>query len=169
MKIDEETGQKRKLSKRKDPELSLEYYKKEGYFPEAVREYLLTILNSDYEEWRIKNPDAPFNDFEFSTNKMSNSGTLFDLDKLNDISKDVLAKKTATEILAFILGWANEYQPTLARLIAEKKEMVLRVFDIDRGGEKPRKDLINAKQIFKFISYFFQEHFIVEDDYPSEC
>jgi glutamyl-tRNA synthetase len=169
MKIDEETGQKRKLSKRKDPELSLEYYKKEGYFPEAVREYLMTILNSDYEEWRIANPRASFDDFEFSADKMSNSGTLFDLDKLNDVSKDVLAKKSAPEILAFMLGWAKEYQPALAGLMADRHEMLLKVFDIDRGGEKPRKDLINARQIFSFISYFFEDHFIIQDDYPSEC
>ncbi len=169
MKIDEETGQKRKLSKRKDPELSLEYYKKEGYFPEAVREYLMTILNSDYEEWRIANPDASFNEFEFSTDKMSNSGTLFDLNKLNDVSKDVLAKKTASEILAFMLGWANEYQPALGSLMADTHEMLLKVFDIDRGGEKPRKDLISARQIFKFVSYFFDDHFMIEDDYPKEC
>ncbi|MBQ4576381.1 MAG: glutamate--tRNA ligase, partial [Firmicutes bacterium] len=90
MKMDGET--KRKLSKRKDPELSLEYYKQEGYHPLAVREYLLTILNSNYEEWRIANPDAPAEDFQFTAEKMSSSGTLFDLDKLNDICKDVLAK-----------------------------------------------------------------------------
>ncbi|NCB41901.1 MAG: glutamate--tRNA ligase [Clostridia bacterium] len=169
MKIDEETGQKRKLSKRKDPELSLEYYKKEGYFPEAVMEYLMTILNSDYEEWRMSNPDETFDGFEFSAGKMSNSGTLFDLQKLNDVSKDVLAKKSAEEILAFMLAWANAYQPALAGLMAEHSEMLLKVFDIDRGGEKPRKDLVNARQTFTFVSYFFDEHFMVQDDYPKEC
>ncbi len=85
MKLDEE-GNKRKLSKRKDPELSLDYYRNEGYHPAAVREYLLTILNSNFEEWRIANPDAPIDDFAFTTEKMSNSGALFDLNKLNDIS-----------------------------------------------------------------------------------
>ena len=169
MKIDEETGQKRKLSKRKDPELSLEYYKKEGYFPEAVTEYLMTILNSDYEEWRIAHPDESFEKFEFSAAKMSNSGTLFDLQKLNDVSKDVLAKKSAEEILAFMLSWANAYQPALAGLMAEQSDMLLKVFDIDRGGEKPRKDLINARQAFAFVSYFFDEHFMIQDDYPQEC
>lgn len=169
MKIDEETGQKRKLSKRKDPELSLEYYQKEGYFPEAVREYLMTILNSDYEEWRLADPEAPLDAFDFTADKMSNSGTLFDLNKLNDVSKDVLARKTAEEILAFMLRWAGEYQPSLAGLMADNSDKLLKIFDIDRGGPKPRKDLINGRQIFAFISYFFDEHFMIRDDFPSEC
>ena len=88
LKLD--NGNKRKLSKRKDPELSLDYYKKEGYHPQAVKEYLLTILNSNFEEWRIENPDAPMEEFEFTTAKMSSGGALFDINKLNDVSKDVL-------------------------------------------------------------------------------
>ncbi len=166
MKMDGET--KRKLSKRKDPELSLEYYKQEGYHPEAVREYLLTILNSNYEEWRIANPEAAAEDFCFSTEKMSNSGTLFDLDKLNDVCKDVLARMSAEEVLLYMLKWAEEYQPGLAALMAEQRDKMLSIFSIDRGGEKPRKDLIYCRQIFRFISYFFDEHFIVEDSYPAE-
>lgn len=169
MKIDEETGQKRKLSKRKDPELSLEYYQKEGYFPEAVREYLMTILNSDYEEWRLADPDAPLEAFDFTTGKMSNSGTLFDLDKLNNVSKDVLARKTAEEILTFMLQWAEAWQPALAALMAGSSEKLIKIFDIDRGGPKPRKDLVNGRQIFEFISYFFDEHFMIRDDFPAEC
>ncbi|MBQ1888522.1 MAG: glutamate--tRNA ligase [Firmicutes bacterium] len=168
MKIDEETGQKRKLSKRKDPELSLEYYKKQGYFPEAVREYLMTILNSDYEEWRIANPDADYRTFAFSPSKMSDSGTLFDLSKLNDVSKDVLARKSAEEIYDFMTGWAEEYHPDLYRLFTENKDMLLKVFDIDRGGEKPRKDLVYAEQIFEFIKYFFDDHFVYESEWPAE-
>lgn len=165
MKMDGET--KRKLSKRKDPELSLEYYKKEGYHPEAVREYLMTILNSNFEEWRIANPQLPIDVFEFSTDKMSNSGTLFDLDKLNDVSKDVLARMSADEILIFLLQWADAYHPDLAQLMMSNQEKMLKILSIDRGGEKPRKDLIYCRQIFKFISYFFDEHFIIEDSYPE--
>ena len=92
MKLD--NGNKRKLSKRKDPELSLDYYRQEGYMPQAVREYLLTVLNSNYEEWRQKNPDADAGEFPFQVEKMSNSGALFDLDKLNDVSKDVLVENS---------------------------------------------------------------------------
>ena len=168
MKIDEESGQKRKLSKRKDPELGLSYYKELGYFPEAVREYLMTILCSDYEEWRIANPYADYNEFKFSAEKMSDSGTLFDLNKLNDVSKDVLAKKSADEIYDFVLGWANEYDAGKAKLISENKDLLLKVFDIDRGGDKPRKDLIFAGQIFEFVKYFFDNYFVYENEWPAE-
>ena len=168
MKIDETTGQKRKLSKRKDPELGLSYYKELGYFPEAVREYLMTVLNSDYEEWRIANPYEDYRNFDFSAEKMSDSGTLFDINKLNDISKDVLAKKSAEEIYDFELSWAEEYDPDKAALLKENKDMLLKVFDIDRGGEKPRKDLVYAKQIFTFIRYFFDEYFEYESEWPAE-
>ena len=110
MKLDEE-GNKRKLSKRKDPELSLDYYRNEGYHPAAVREYLLTILNSNFEEWRIANPDADIDEFDFTTEKMSNSGALFDLNKLNDISKDVLLKIPAAELFDFLKSWSDEFKP----------------------------------------------------------
>jgi len=168
MKIDETTGQKRKLSKRKDPELGLSYYKELGYFPEAVREYLMTILNSDYEEWRIANPLADYNEFNFSADKMSDSGTLFDLNKLNDVSKDVLAKKSAKEIFDFMLSWAKEYDEPKAKLLEDNEAMLLKVFDIDRGGEKPRKDLVFAKQIFEFVKYFFDDYFVYEAEWPAE-
>ena len=169
MKVDETTGTKRKLSKRKDPELGLGYYKELGYFPEAVREYLMTILNSDYEEWRMANPDAALEDFPFEASKMSSSGTLFDLSKLNDISKDVLAKKSAQEIYDFELAWTKEFAPEKAQLLARDPEKTKRIFDIDRGGEKPRKDLVFAQQIFDFISYFFDETFVPETQMPAEC
>lgn len=166
MKMDGET--KRKLSKRKDPELSLEYYKQEGYHPLAVREYLLTILNSNYEEWRIANPDTPAEDFQFTAEKMSSSGTLFDLDKLNDICKDVLAKMSAEEVLRYMLDWAEEYQPAIAAMMKDDPDKMIKIFSIDRGGDKPRKDLVYCRQIFHFISYFFDDHFMIEDDYPAE-
>ncbi|MFA7502026.1 MAG: glutamate--tRNA ligase [Anaerovoracaceae bacterium] len=169
MKIDEESGQKRKLSKRRDPELSLEYYQKEGYVPEAVREYLMTILNSDYEEWRTANPDEPLESFDFSAEKMGSSGTLFDLDKLNDVSKNVLARMTAGDILSFMLQWAAEYQPALCSLLTANEDKLVRIFDIDRDGPKPRKDLVYGRQIFEFISYFFDDHFMIRDDFPAEC
>ncbi len=169
MKIDETTGQKRKLSKRKDPELGLSFYKQMGYFPEAVREYIMTILNSDYEEWRIANPLTDYNEFKFSASKMSNSGTMFDLNKLNDVSKDVLAKKSAEEIYDFCLAWAEEYNQPKAESMKANKELYLKIFDIDRGGEKPRKDLVYAEQIVKFISYFFDDEFVVENEMPAEC
>lgn len=166
MKMEGET--KRKLSKRKDPELSLDYYMQEGYHPTAVREYLLTILNSNYEEWRIANPDSPMGEFPFSTEKMSGSGTLFDLDKLNDVSKETLVRIDTADLYQFLVEWADLYHPDLAALFRGKKEQLLAILSIDRGGDKPRKDLIYARQIFRYFSYFFQEHFIIEDDYPKE-
>ncbi|MBE6032663.1 MAG: glutamate--tRNA ligase, partial [Clostridiales bacterium] len=158
---------KRKLSKRKDPELALEYYRSLGYYPGAVREYLLTILNSNYEEWRIANPDTPAEEFVFTTEKMSSSGTLFDLDKLNDVSKDVLVKLPAEELYDFLLTWAKEFKPDAAALFEEKKDMMLRILSMDRTGPKPRKDLIYCEQILEFISYFFDEFYTPQDSMPE--
>ena len=167
MKLDE-NGNKRKLSKRKDPELSLDYYKEMGYHPAAVREYLLTILNSNYEEWRKENPEADINDFPFSLKKMSTSGALFDLDKLSDVSKDTLVRIPAAELYDFLLDWAKEFRPDAAGLIADNKDMVTAALDIGRSGNKPRKDLVCASQMFDFISFFFDEFFEVKDDLPEQ-
>jgi len=162
-----ENGNKRKLSKRKDPELSLDYYRSEGYHPKAVREYLLTILNSNYEEWRLANPDAPQDSFEFTVEKMSNSGALFDLDKLNDISKDVLVKIPAKELCEFLIGWSKTYRPELTGLFEGREDYLTKILDLGRQGEKPRKDFIFARQMFEFISYFYDEYFKIEDPYPE--
>lgn len=167
MKIDEE-GNKRKLSKRKDPELSLDYYRSQGYHPAAVREYLLTILNSNYEEWRIANPEADMNEFEFTTEKMSNSGALFDLNKLNDVSKDALLHIPAAEIAAFLKAWSEEFAPEFG-YVFEDMDLLEKILDLGRADNKPRKDLIYARQIMEFISYFFDEAFKIEDEYPAEA
>lgn len=167
MKIDEETGQKRKLSKRHDPELSLDYYRNEGYHPASMREYMLTLLNSNFEEWRIENPDADIDAFEFSTGKMSTSGALFDLNKLNDVSKDVLAKISAEELCAFMIAWCREFAPELLPLFEGNEAYIHRILDLGRTGDKPRKDFICAKQIFAFISYFFDDYFKTEDSFPA--
>ncbi len=162
-----EDGNKRKLSKRKDPELSLDYYRSEGYHPRAVREYLLTILNSNYEEWRLENPDAAQEDFEFTVEKMSNSGTLFDLDKLNDISKDVLVRISAAELCDFLIDWAKKYRPELVELFVGREDYLTKILDLGRQGEKPRKDFTHARQMFEFISYFYDDYFKIEDAYPE--
>lgn len=162
-----EDGNKRKLSKRKDPELSLDYYRSEGYHPKAVREYLLTILNSNYEEWRMANPDAPQEEFPFTVEKMSNSGTLFDLDKLNDISKDVLVKIPAAELASFLIEWARAYQPEILELLEGNQDYLVKILDLGRSGDKPRKDFVYARQMFDFISYFYDDYFKQEDAYPE--
>ncbi len=165
MKIDEE-GNKRKLSKRKDPELSLDYYRNEGYHPDAVREYLLTILNSNFEEWRIANPDAPVSEFHFTAEKMNGGGALFDLNKLEDVSKDVLVKIPSGSLYSFIRGWAEEFRQDLLPVL-EDKVYWLKVLDLDRTGEKPRKDLIKASQIIEYFRYFFE--YEQQDRFPAEA
>ena len=167
MKIGED-GNKRKLSKRHDPELSLDYYRKLGYHPATVREYLLTILNSNFEEWRIANPDADINDFQFTTEKMSNSGALFDLNKLNDISKDVLLRVSASDLFDFLKAWADEFKPEYAHLF-EDREYLERILDIGRQEAKPRKDHVYAQQMIENISYFFDDMFKIEDEMPAEA
>lgn len=166
MKLDE-NGNKRKLSKREDPELSLDYYRNLGYHPAAVREYLLTILNSNFEEWRAEHQDADIDEFTFTTEKMSNSGALFDLNKLNDISKDVLLRIPSEEIIEFLKGWAEEFRPEIM-YIFDDEEYLKKIIDLGRHDKKPRKDLVYAEQIVEFISYFFDDMFAREDEIPAE-
>ena len=167
MKIGED-GNKRKLSKRKDPELSLDYYRSQGYHPAAVREYLLTILNSNYEEWRMANPDADIDEFAFTTEKMSNSGALFDLNKLNDVSKDTLLRIPATELAEWLHSWSQEFAPEYEYVFRDM-DLLTQILDLGREDRKPRKDLIYARQIMTFIGYFFDESFEIEDEYPEEA
>ena len=167
MKIGED-GNKRKLSKRKDPELSLDFYRNEGYHPEAVREYLLTILNSNYEEWRIENPEADAEEFKFTTEKMSSSGALFDLDKLNDVSKNTLLHIEADKLATWLKAWSDEFAPEYA-YVFEDMDYLAKILDLGRHDARPRADLVYARQIMDFISYFFDEAFKVEDEYPAEA
>ena len=168
MKLDEETGQKRKLSKRHDPELSLDYYRQLGYHPAAVREYLMTILNSNYEEWRLANPDAPMEDFEFTVEKMGNAGALFDLNKLNDVCKDVLVKIPAVDLYKFLLDWSREFRPELLSRLEGREEYWYKILDLGRTGDKPRKDLVYAGQIIEFTSYFFNDGIQSPSNFESD-
>ena len=167
MKIDEDTGNKRKLSKRHDPELSLDYYRRKGYHPQSVREYLLTILNSNFEEWRMENQNADINEFKFTTEKMSSAGALFDLAKLNDVSKEVMLRIPAEEIYDFLKAWAEEFSPEYLPMFADK-DYALKILDLGRKDQKPRKDLVYAEQIVDFISYFFDDFYKTEDEPPVE-
>ena len=167
MKIGED-GNKRKLSKRKDPELSLDYYRSQGYHPAAVREYLLTILNSNYEEWRIENPDAPAEEFEFTTEKMSSSGALFDLDKLNDVSKTAMLQIPAKDIAVWLKEWSDAWAPEFGYVFKDM-DLLEQILDLGRHDARPRADLVYARQIMDFISYFFDESFKIEDEYPAEA
>lgn len=165
MKFDEETGGKRKLSKRKDPELSLDYYRKDGYHPMAMKVYLLTLLNSNFEEWYEKFPDKDIKEFPFSVEKMSQSGALFDKDKLHNICKNELAKLSEEEMYDFLYDWAAGNEPEKAKVwFADREKMlaILRLY-MGIGMKRRRKDFIYAKQIFELIGYFFEENNDVEE------
>lgn len=160
MKFDEETGGKRKLSKRKDPELSLDYYRKDGYHPMAMKVYLLTLLNSNFEEWYEKFPDKDIKEFPFSVEKMSQSGALFDKDKLHNICKNELAKLSEEEMYDSLYDWAVGNEPEKAKVwFADREKMlaILRLY-MGIGMKRRRKDFIYAKQIFELIGYFFEEN-----------
>lgn len=166
MKIDE-AGTRRKLSKRKDPEMALSFYEEKGFFPEAVREYIMILLNSDYEEWRLVNPDTPLEDFPVHLDKMATSGALFDMVKLEDVSKETLVRLDEATIADFVIAWAEKYQPDVASVIAPQRDDFVKLLAIGRDGKKPRKDLMNAEQIVQFTKYFFDEWFTQEDALPE--
>lgn len=155
MKQDGET--RRKLSKRKDPELSLEFYRQEGYFPRAVRVYMLTLLNSNFEEWYRKNPEKQLEEFPFSVKKMGRSGALFDLDKLNDISKNELSSLSAEEMFGLLKEWAEEYGSEEQKQYFSDRDYLLKILTLVMGigGKKRRKDIMTARQSMDLISYFF--------------
>lgn len=151
----EDNGNKRKLSKRKDPQAAMHFYAQQGYPADCVLEYLLTIANSDFEDWRRANPTAPRNEFKFNLKKMSVSGALFDLDKLNDVSKTTIARMTAEEITEAVVTWAKEYDTELADLLTADLDYAKGIFSIDRGNAKPRKDIARFNEVRDYISYFF--------------
>ncbi|MDE6076086.1 MAG: glutamate--tRNA ligase [Clostridia bacterium] len=159
MKVD--NGVKRKLSKRKDPELSLDYYRSAGYYPKAVVKYLMTILNSNFEEWERKNPQADYRDFKFSISKMGKSGALFDIDKLNDISKAELSTLSAEQTYDFLNGWVREFGTDKDRQHFEDKEYIIKILNLicGIGGKKRRKDIVRAESGVRMIDYFFDDTF----------
>lgn len=157
MKMDGET--KRKLSKRKDPELSLDYYRKAGYYPLAVVKYLMTVLNSNFEEWSLKNPDADYRDFKFKIDKMGKSGALFDLEKLCDVSKTEISKLSAEECYGFLNSWVEEFGTDTDKARFKDKEYLVKVLNLimGTGGKKRRKDIERAEQGVRLIEYFFDD------------
>ena len=165
LKLD--NGNKRKISKRKDPEAALTYYHSQGYPVAAVREYLMTLLNSNFEEWRLANPNAPIEDFKFTTKKMSVSGSLFDLDKLNDVSKNVISRMTAEEVYDLTLAWAKENDPEFASVLEADKEYAVRILSIGRGGKKPRKDIALWSEVKNYMSFFYNGLFAPVDAVPK--
>ena len=163
-----DNGGKRKLSKRKDPEAAVSYYKEQGIPADAVKEYLLNIANSTFENWRRANPDKPMEEFDFQLNKMSVSGALFDMVKLLDIGKTVISKMTAEAVYGKALEWAKEYDSELEALLQDK-EYALKVFGIERGNKKPRKDIAKWSDVKENIDYMYDSEFYNKvQEYPYQ-
>ena len=158
MKIDE-NGIRRKLSKRKDKEASVEFYHKEGIPIEAVKLYLMTIANSNFEEWLIENPNKNLDEFKFDFKKISTSGSLFDVDKLLNISKNYLSTLTASEIYDNLLIWTDEFDKDFNSILKNNKAFSINIFNMERDIEKPRKDYTSYKSIKDFVFYMFDEYF----------
>ncbi len=146
---------KRKLSKRKDPELALTFYKAEGFPVEAVYEYIMTVLNSNFEDWRRANPTAPVDDFKFSPKKLNPAGSLFDYAKLTDVSKNEIAKMDAQKVYTLLLEWAKEFDPEFAQKLAEDQDYAVSILAIGRGGKKPRKDIATWKEAKPYMGFFY--------------
>ena len=149
---------KRKLSKRKDPELALTYYKAEGFPVEAVYEYIMTLLNSNFEDWRRANPDAPADTFKFSPKKLNPAGSLFDYAKLTDVSKNVISRMDAEKVYTLLLEWAQEFDADFAEKLSADPDYAKRILAIGRGGKKPRKDLAVWKDAKPYMGFFYDEY-----------
>ena len=147
----------RKISKRKDPEASMSYYDKEGYPTLAVIESLMTIINSNYEEWHTSNPDKSFLDFQYSPKKMSSSGALYDLMKLDDISKNIISKMTKEQVYEESYAWSLKHSESLAKLIEQNKDYYMNILNIEREQKKPRKDIIKYSDIESLIWYMYDD------------
>ena len=153
-----DSGNKRKLSKRKDPEAAVSYYKKMGIPKEAVKEYLLNIANSTFENWRRANPELDISEFDLQLNKMSVSGALFDIVKLQDVGKTVISKFTAEKVYEEALNWAKEFDKDLEEMLKDKS-YALKVLGIERGNKKPRKDIAKWSDVKYIIEYMYEDKF----------
>lgn len=160
--LKEENGNKRKLSKRKDPELAVTFYRGEGFPAESVNEYMMTIINSNFEDWRRANQNESLDKFPFNFKKMSVSGALFDLAKLTDVSKNVISRMPAQKVFDLAYEWAKEYNTDLAGLFDRDREKAVAILNIDREGKKPRKDIAKWSDIPDYISYMYDETFAAD-------
>ncbi len=160
-------GNKRKLSKRKDPEAAVSYYAEEGIPADAVKEYLLNIANSNFENWRRANPDKDMSEFELQLNKMSVSGALFDMVKLLDVSKIVISKYSAQKVYDMAYEWAKKYDQELVEML-DNKEYALKVLGIERGNAKPRRDIAKWSDVKENIIYLFDKFYENKEEYPLQ-
>ena len=156
MKMD--GNSQRKLSKRKDPELALTYYKAEGFPVQAMREYLMTVLNSNFEDWRRANPEADIESFKFSPKKLNPAGSLFDYAKLVDVSKNVISRMTAGNVYALLTEWGKEFDPDFGAKLEADSAYAISILAIGRGGKKPRKDLATWKEAKPYMGFFYDAY-----------
>lgn len=156
-KIDDETQNKRKLSKRKDPEANAYFYIEQGYIPEALIEYLVNLLNSDFEQWKTQNPDLTVWDFDFKISKIGTNNPMFDIVKLNDVSKNYISKIPAASLFEMLKDYTFEFDKPFYEYIVTNAEYVIKVLNIDRDCAKPRKDIINLGEIKNYFSYMFND------------
>ena len=169
MKMD--GNSKRKLSKRKDPELALTFYKAEGFPVEAVYEYIMTLLNSNYEDWRRANPTAPATSFQFSAKKLNPAGNLFDYAKLTDVSKNVIALMDAEKVYSLLLEWTKEFDADFYEKLAADPDYAKRILAIGRGGKKPRKDMAVWTEAKPYMGFFYDEYLekpVFDEKFDSE-
>lgn len=158
-KIDEKTGNRRKISKRYDPEADMRYYFEKGIPNVSVLEYLLNLINSGFESWRASNPTAPWQDFKFGVNEITAGSPIFDLVKLGDISKNIISKMTAEEVYENTLSWAKEFDKEFAEYLEQNKEYAVKVFSIDRYTAKPRKDISMWSEVKHYLGFLFKPYF----------
>lgn len=158
---------KRKLSKRKDPEAALTFYASQGYPADAVYEYILTLLNSGFEDWRRQNPELNAREYPFKHNKMSVSGALFDIAKLNDVSKNYVSRLTAEEVYGYVSAWAKQYDEEFYKLFTSDRDYSVSILKIGRGGKKPRKDFGIWSEVKPYTDFFFDELFSPEYSYDE--
>lgn len=149
----------RKLSKRLDPEARMSYYEEKGYPYLAVIEAIMTIANSNYEAWREGHPDAHFTEFEFSPKKMSSSGALFDLDKLDNISKNYISRLSKEEVYEGVLAWSKIYDEEFSKILEKYKDYSMAIYNIERKQKKPRKDYTYYSEIKDKTWYMYEEYF----------
>lgn len=155
MKLD--NGAKRKISKRKDPEAAVSFFIEQGFEPESIIEYLMTIGSSDFENWRKSNPNEDYQKFNFSLKKMSISGALFDWDKLCNVAKNVVVKFDSQQVVEKLLAWAKEFDNNFGQILNKDIEYAKKVFAIDRDCIKPRKDIYKWDMAKEYCSYFYDE------------
>ncbi len=167
MKLDEEDGNKRKISKRKDPEAAVSFFFEAGFPRESILEYLLTLINSNFEDWRRANPTADIYSFPFNLKKMSPSGCLFDLVKLNDISKNVISVMKADEVYEQVSEWARKYDEDFFKVFTKDRAFSTEMVNIDRESAKPRKDIAKWEEVKEYFSYMFNEYYSPDFQLPE--